>query len=434
METSRQSVELARRYKNIYATVGIHPHDAANIKESDWPEFEKLVEQDKVVAVGEIGLDFYKNISPSDVQEKVFIRQLETAFRKNKPVVIHSREAHQKCLEIIKKITCSEQGRTMGSKVKSGPRHYRGVAHCFSGSPEIAQEYLKLGFLISIGGPVTFPNATQLREVAKSIKAENLLLETDCPFLSPQPKRGQRNEPAYLTYCVETFADIYGLAYADIDRITSLNAYNLFGIGEPPLRSRIAYNIRNSLYLNITDRCTSDCTFCISNITDYVKGHHLSLTGEPTGEEIIKSIPMDTGTKYKEVVFCGYGEPTLRLEIIKEVARYLKKNNIFIRLNTNGHGNLINQRSICPELKGLVDAVTVSLNAGNAEQYQKICRPEFGPDTFHKVIEFIKEARENIPQVQITAVTYPGLDIKQCRQLALDLGVGFRERLYNEVG
>ena len=417
LATSRESIELARRYDHIYAAVGIHPHDAANIKESDWTELEKLVDEDKVVAVGEIGLDFYKNISPREDQKKVFIKQLEIARRKNKPIVIHSREAHEDCLAIIKKV--------MGSKVK-------GVAHCFSGTAETARQYLKLGFLISVGGPITFPKADQLRKTIKSIKVENLMLETDCPFLTPQAKRGQRNEPAYLTYSVQAFADLYDLSVDDIKRITTLNARRLFGLGKIPNQGQIAYNIRDSLYLNITNQCTATCTFCIRQSTDYVKGHNLRLAQDPSKEEIIQAI--SDLSPYKEVVFCGYGEPTLRLDIIKEIAGYLKKKNVHVRLNTNGHGNLINQRSILPELKGLVDEIVVSLNAPTAEQYQQICRPKFGPDTFNQVIQFIKEAKENIPCVQITTVTYPNVDLEKCRQLARDLGIDFRARVYNEVG
>ncbi|MBI4713387.1 MAG: radical SAM protein [Planctomycetes bacterium] len=269
----------------------------------------------------------------------------------------------------------------------------------------------------------------------KQIAVESLLLETDCPFLAPQTKRGQRNEPSFLSYCMEEFSKIYGLSKEDISRITNLNALRLFGLKELPANGEIAYPIRSSLYLNVTNRCTSQCFFCVTHFTDYVKGHNLRLKQEPTTEEIIRIIPADVTTRYKEVVFCGYGEPTLRLDVIKAVAGHLKKKyNIHIRLTTNGHGNLIHQRNICPELKGLVDTVSVSLNADNPKDYEKTCRPQFGEITFDKVIEFIKDAKQDLPYVQITTVLRPGVSGEKYEGIARELGIDFRARIYNEVG
>jgi TatD DNase family protein len=417
IKSSRKVVELAEQYENLYAAVGIHPHEAQTVKESDYIELEKLAGNPKVVAIGEIGLDFYKDISPRDKQREIFIRQLQIAKKAGKPVVLHLREAHTETLEIIKA--------ELGEKA-------RGVAHCFSGSAETAKEFLDLGFYISIAGPVTYPNAEKLRAVIKTIPIERLLLETDCPFLAPQARRGLRNEPAYIIHAVEEFSKIYGLTKDDIGRITALNATELFKLAPLSEKSKIAYNIRNSLYLNITNRCTSSCIFCVTKFTNYVKGHNLRLENEPSVKEIIDAI--GDPAKYKEVVFCGYGEPTMRLDIIKEVASHLKKKNIYIRLNTNGHGNLINNRSIGPELKGLVDAMSVSLNAVTPEQYVKICHPKFGTDTFDKVLDFVREAKQYIPRIEVTCVSHPDVDVQRCRQIAGELGVDFRGRIYNEVG
>lgn len=196
----------------------------------------------------------------------------------------------------------------------------------------------------------------------------------------------------------------------------------------------IAYPIRNSLYLNITNRCTCKCYFCVTRFSDYVKGHNLRLTKEPSLEEILSAIPQDVHIKYKEVVFCGYGEPTLRLDIIKGVCRYLKKKDMHIRINTNGHANIIANKSVPPELKGLIDCVSVSINALNPKEYQEICQPQFGEQTFDKVIKFIKEAKESLPYVEITTIMRPDIDIKPFQKLAQDLGVDFRARIYNEIG
>ncbi len=212
IESSRRVVELAQIYPQVFAAVGVHPHDAKNIVEQDWLVLEELLAKPKVVALGEIGLDFYKDHSPHHIQEKVFRRQLDLAFKHKKPVVIHCREAHEKCLDILKGYN----------------RSIVGVAHCFSGSSEIAREYLDLGLKLSFGGPVTYPNAQQLREVVSRIKLEDLMLETDCPFLAPQSKRGKRNEPAYLTYVLGELSRIYKLPGEEIARITTANAQGLF--------------------------------------------------------------------------------------------------------------------------------------------------------------------------------------------------------------
>jgi len=424
LDHSRSAIEIAGKYPQVYATIGIHPHDAQNVTDAYWEDFVSLVNNYKVVAIGEIGLDYYKNLSPVEAQKKIFIKQLELANEHNKPIIIHDREAHQDCLEIIKQV--------MGTRVK-------GVAHCFSGNKEIAQEYLKLGMFISVAGPITYPNAEQLRETLKSIPVESLLLETDCPFLAPQAKRGQRNEPAYLVYNIQELAKIYKLSSEDIARITSLSAKNLFDIDIDLSETKsdketITYPIRDSLYLNITNKCTCKCFFCVTHFSDYVKGHNLRLDRDPSLDEIISAIPRDVDIKYKEVVFCGFGEPTLRFAIIKDVAAFLKKKNIRIRLNTNGHANLIAKKSVAHELKGLVDIVSVSLNALSSPEYDEVCKPQFGEKSFEKVLEFIKEAKDALPYVEVTTVMRPNIDIKLFRKLAEELGVDFRARIYNELG
>jgi TatD DNase family protein len=289
-----------------------------------------------------------------------------------------------------------------------------------------------LGLYISFAGPITFSNAQDLREVAKSVPVERLLLETDSPFLSPQPRRGERNEPSYLSYIIPVLAEIYGLSAEDIKRITTFNAYKLFGIGEPEQEGRIAYAIRNSLYINLTNRCSNVCDFCMRETYPIVKGHNLGLKKEPTAEEVIQAIG-DPG-KYDEVVFCGYGEPTERLDELITIARFLKSKGKRIRLDTNGHGDLINGRPIIPELKGLIDTICISLNAETAEKYEEICKPVFGKKTYPALIQFIKDAKQVIPNVQVSIVESPNIDTDKCKKIAEELGVDFRIRKYNVLG
>ena len=163
------------------------------------------------------------------------------------PLIIHNREATPDCLGILREYRS---------------RSPRGVFHCFSGSKETTRECLEMGFYLSFAGPVTFPNTHHLREVVKSVPVERLLLETDCPYLLPQPQRGKRNEPAYLRYLLPILSQLYNLAEEDIARITTFNAFQLFGMGTNHQEGKVAYTIRNSLYLNITGRCPNTCSFC----------------------------------------------------------------------------------------------------------------------------------------------------------------------------
>jgi TatD DNase family protein len=291
---------------------------------------------------------------------------------------------------------------------------------------------MELGLYLSFAGPITFSNANTLREVAGTVPVERLLLETDSPFLSPQPKRGGRNEPSYLPFTVAVLASIYGLSAKDIARITTLNAYTLFGAGEPEAEGKIAYAIRNSLYVNLTNRCSNVCGFCMRETYPVVKGHHLGLKREPSAEEVIQAI--GDPASYDEVVFCGYGEPTERLDELLTVARFLKSKGKRIRLDTNGHGDLINGRSIAHEFKGLIDTICISLNAETAAKYEEICKPVFGAKAYPALIQFIRDAKQAIPKVLVSIVDVPGVDVEECRKIAEELGVDFRVRRYNVLG
>ena len=215
-EGSRAAVALAEREPDLYAAVGIHPHDAAEADEAAFDELRRLAESSgKVVAVGEIGLDFFRNLSPRDVQLEVFRRQLDLARRIGKPILVHCREAHAETLEVLKAEGVPAAG---------------GIMHCFSGDGEVARRCLDLGLLISLAGPVTYPNARKLPEVVKLAPEDRLVVETDCPFLPPQPYRGKRNEPAYLPITAARVAELKGLPAEAFGVRMAENALTLFGI------------------------------------------------------------------------------------------------------------------------------------------------------------------------------------------------------------
>jgi TatD DNase family protein len=217
-----------------------------------------------------------------------------------------------------------------------------------------------------------------------------------------------------------------------VGRITSFNMRRVFGIEQPQEQATIAYKIRDSLYLNITNRCSNRCTFCPKFDDFVVKGHELKLSHEPSAAEVLAAV--DDAAGFSEVVFCGYGEPLIRLDLVKEVAAELKRRDLQVRINTDGQANLVHHRNILPELAGLVDVVSVSLNAADPETYQRLCNTPFGAAGFQGVCDFLVEAKRHIPQVVASAVTVPDLDVAKVRELAERLGVEFREREYAEVG
>lgn len=415
LEGSRRSLQLAKKHDFIYAAVGIHPHEAESFPMESWGELEELTDKEKVVAIGETGLDYFRNYSSRTSQKELFRRQIRLAIKANLPLFVHSREADEDTIGILK-----EEGANQG------------VLHCFSSPVEMAADCIRLGFYISIAGQVTYPASSQLRKAIQEIPTNRLLIETDAPFLTPEERRGKRNEPALIKHTAVELANLYGLSLNDIARITTTNAQQLFGIGEKQ-SNKIAYPIRDSLYLNITNRCTNNCVFCVRGFTDFVGGHNLKLSNESTQNEIIRSII--NPASYKEIVFCGYGESLIRLDEVLHISRYLNKLNIPVRIVTNGHGNLIHRRNIVPELAGLVSAISISLNTENKEKYLSICRPQFGERTYEEVKKFILECKKHIPCVEVTALDMDEVNITECEKIARDtLGVEFRKRRYNHPG
>ncbi|CCQ98211.1 metal-dependent DNase [[Clostridium] ultunense Esp] len=211
------SLQLAEKYDYIYSTVGWHPQDAHDFAERDLAWLGELTQHPKVVAIGEIGLDYYWDTSPREVQQKVFRAQIALAKERKLPIVIHDRDAHEDLLRILKEEKADEVG---------------GIMHAFSGSIEMAKECIRLGFYISFGGPITFKNAVRPKEVAKMIPLEWILIETDSPYLTPHPYRGKRNESGYVRLVAEKLAELRGLTVEEIEEITYRNAVNALHLKE----------------------------------------------------------------------------------------------------------------------------------------------------------------------------------------------------------
>ncbi len=215
MYSSRKAMDLAKKYDFIYAAIGYHPHNAKDVKKDSYPQLEEMAKDPKVVAIGEIGLDYYRDHSPRDIQRKVFIDQIQLAGRLDLPIIVHDREAHGDIYDILHSHYNGKSG---------------GVLHSYSGSVEMAYKFIELGLYISISGPITFKNARKNVEVVKEIPLDHLLIETDSPYLTPEPFRGKRNHPSLVKYVAEKIAHIKDLSVEEVARITTENGKELFRI------------------------------------------------------------------------------------------------------------------------------------------------------------------------------------------------------------
>jgi len=423
LEESRRAVKIAEARETVSAVIGIHPHDAAELDTGALAELKKLSGNQEVVGIGETGLDFFRDRSPRPVQEDSFRKHIRLAKESSLPLVVHVRDAYERSLDIMRDEGLPERGC---------------VIHCFSGTVNDAHAFLDLGAFLSFTGTITFPSSKNREwadEILSTVPLEKMMVETDCPYLTPHPHRGKRNEPANVTLVGEKIAQVKKLSVADVARITSRNAIHFFSLPLSDPDARVAYTIRDSVYLNVTGRCTNECTYCQRSTNPVVKGHDLSLAAYPTVNEMVSALEKEKWQERSEVVFCGYGEPTMRLEEVKEIGKRLKEAGAGkIRLNTNGLGNLINKRNIAGELVGTVDVASVSLNAQDSKTYMELCRPAYGEQSHRSIQDFSRECISAGIDVVLTVVDHPSVDIPKCRKIAHRMGARFRVRELNEVG
>ncbi|MBN1521470.1 MAG: YchF/TatD family DNA exonuclease [Candidatus Aureabacteria bacterium] len=422
-EGSRKVISLVKEkrktHPHLYATAGFHPYGADLFSPSLIDDYSKMLKDDVVVGLGEVGLDYYRKNAAPENQRSAFRRFLELSVREDVPLVIHNRNSEEDLIRILE---------------ESGRQAFRGVIHCFSsGNRDHARAFLKKGFMISFAGQVTFTKADNVRDAVLSIPLNSLLIETDAPYLAPQEKRGKRNEPSYVVYTAEKIAKLRGFFKEDIGRITHLNALKLFRIEDKDAFSpRAVYRVRDSLYINLTNRCPNRCAFCMKQKDHLVLGYNLKLEKEPDADDIIKGVEKEKG--FREIVFCGLGEPSCRLDVLKKLGKHFKEKGHMVRLNTNGLGSLINRRNIVSELKDAVDAVSVSLNAHDNSTYIRLCCPEYGERSFEAVLDFIREASMIMP-TKVTVVDNAQVNVEKCRKILENLNVSFRvrEEYYKEI-
>jgi TatD DNase family protein len=411
--SSEKVLTLIDKYDFIYGAVGIHPHESKDWTPDLISKIESLANHNKIVAIGEIGLDYFYDFSPKDKQIEAFKAQLDLAVKLNLPAIIHNREADEDMMNII------------SSYAGTG---LRAQMHCYSSTVQNAKDLIQMHHFLSFTGNITFKKMENLRDVIAKISLDHLLLETDSPYMAPVPFRGKRNEPAHVRLVAEKIAELRNLTVEEVGKITSFNAFKLFGIGANS-ETIYTYKIGNSLYINITNRCNADCVFCKRKTEPLVAGYNLKMSKSEEPPAEIYTSEIGDPKQYDEIVFCGFGEPTIRWDVVKKVARYVKDNGGRTRLNTNGHGNYINKKDITPELSHLIDIVSISLNATDPRQYSEIM--QLDSMFFNEMINFAKTSKPFVEKVVMTVVDVNNINIERARIIAEEkVGAEFRLRPY----
>lgn len=412
LTTSERAIELAKTNDGLYAAVGLHPHETKyfdDVRNKLEAVARRGASEGSIVAIGETGLDYHYGYSNREDQLKAFRWHVGLSHELGLPVIIHSREAEEDTKKTVKLVGIPSVG---------------GVLHCFTGGEDFARWGLNRGLWISFSGTITFAQKKGDSNITTLTPLRGTMIETDSPYLSPEPNRGKRNEPANLPYVAEKLAFDRKVDKNDINAETTLSARALFRL-PVDFGGSIVYKIGDALYVNLTNRCTNRCAFCVREYAEGVAGYALKLRAEPTTREIINAI--GDPARYAEIVFCGFGEPTIRWLTVKEVARWVKKNGGRTRLNTNGLSALINEMDITKEMPGLIDEVSVSLNAADAHTYKTLCKPRYGETAWPAVINFIHRASKAV-KTRTSMVRHASVNERDVQRLAAEIGVPLKVR------
>lgn len=407
LTASRRALALARRAPEVLAAVGVHPNCANEWNDRSEAELHELAESPRAVLIGEIGLDYHYHTVPHDRQRAVFRRQLAIAREHNMAVSIHCREAYADTIADLRAEKAEEIG---------------GVLHCFGGTREDAQALIDLGFYLGVGGSCTYPKSDDLRETLRTVGLNHLLLETDSPYLSPQQKRGRRNEPAHIPIIARFLAEFLEEPYRDVARVTTYNTERAFRLSKEHLPQAV-YVTRNAINVNLTNACSNHCEFCQRRGEGMVRGHQLILETPPKVTEIVEALGKAEYAAYKDVIFSGLGEALYRLDDMTQIGIEARRLGKRVLLQTNGQGLLLHGDALWDRLKLSVDSIAVSLNAPNQKLYNELCHPADPERAFPSILEFIREARRRGFNVFATALVLPEVDLSATRALCSELGI-----------
>ncbi len=380
-ESLRETLELVERYPFVFGAAGVHPHDAATLDDEMDAKVRHALDHPRVVAVGEIGLDFYRNLAPREVQIETFRKMIKLAREKEKPIIIHCRDAFNEVIDVLE----SEGGT------------YRGIFHAFSAGEAEARKVSELGFHVGIGGVATYRNA-RLGETVAAIPLDRIVLETDSPYLTPHPWRGKRNEPSFVTHVARAVARAKGLSPAEVDRATIESTCVALGISAEAM-PRPVYRIEGAVYIQAAAADPAD----------------------------LDAAALDG---VSEAIITGFSDPLERPEHVLGLASRARERGWRVRVNTAGLANQAAGRDVTHELKGNVDEVNVVLFGASARAHDELAYPGVGNEGWAAIRDFVRSAASAGIETVCEFVAVPGFEPEPCREFAHELGAKYDIRMY----
>ncbi len=410
LQNSLKCASLSETSSFVYAAGGIHPNEINTDSIFTPDALVEILLHPRVVGVGETGMDLFHARVPAELQMEIFREHILLAETFGLTLIVHSRNAEREVLDIL------------GESCLTVPV----ILHCYTGPADVALEAASRGYFIGFTGPLTFRKNDHLRDLAGSLPPEQLLIETDSPYLSPEPLRGRRNEPANVKYIAAVISEIWGLSQKKTAEILMENSLSALQLGQAR-RTDLVYRMYGNIYLNITGRCSNNCSFCIKNRADGIGGYYLKHHKEPEEKRLESIIETVSPRMGKELVFCGYGEPTMRPGCLQRLAGIASAEGFKVRLNTNGTCLTWLTAEETEDILESFNAVSISLNASSREEYNHICRPQ-DKDAWNRLMDFISLAQKSDAAISLTAVRTPDADLRSVTELADSLNLPLRIR------
>jgi TatD DNase family protein len=411
--TAEKSACIAEKY-GLYSSAAFHPGHLPEkgSDENGWLGIRRVLLRPRTVAVGETGLDYHHETFPHDKQIQWFQRHMELAGAIGYPLIVHSRGAEA---EVLDQLPAS-----LAVPV---------ILHCWGGNELLTDQAVSRGYYIGIGGPLTYRKNSSLRETIARVPKNRLLCETDSPFLSPEPYRGQRNEPAFMRFVIQGIRELWGsdMSIGSTSYILWENAMKAYRLHPENRRADIVYRLGDSLYVNLTSRCMNSCSFCIKKNTDGLSDYYLVHKDDPSENLVLSTIEAFPIEDCKELVFCGFGEPTLRSELLVKCAKLSSARGVKTRLNTNGLCSSFLSREQVQKLLSSIDSISISLNASGSLEYNRIC-PSTVENPWEHLMSFISLAKASGTRTQVSAVSGSGADMERVNALADRLQLPLRVR------
>ncbi len=413
LDTAEIAAEIAEKY-NLYAAAAFHPEHLPQKSESEmeWKKLRHILLKPEVIAIGETGLDYFHKTFDPEYQRYWFEKHIKFAEATGYPLIVHSRGAEP---EVLKELPESVS--------------FPVILHCWGGDESLTDIAVARGFYIGVDGPLTYKKNKKYRELIKRIPRNRLLVETDSPFLPPEPYRGKRNEPAYTSYIIRMVRELWGenLSIENTSFTLWQNAMRAYRLHPDNRRTDIVYQYGKLLYVNLTSRCQNDCSFCIRQFEDGLGGYFLTHETDPSEELVLSSIMAFPIEDFEEVVFCGFGEPTSKVDLLMKSAELVQASGVKTRLNTNGLCTAFLNDFQVKNLLSCFDSVSISLNASGAKQYNRICSPSIDGSWEH-LMRFIKLVKSTGITAKVSAVNNSGADLQRVKALAERLQMPLRIR------